>query len=343
MDTASATSRLVFERADLLTDHPFDQPHVVDGHRLHGGFIDGTYQSPRALGRSQALQAWGQALVARGGHPLNADSRLLTGPRVPNARQQMTLIGNGLDQGFWNSLTIIGKIEAKGRLLAEMEFPDLQPWIVEDISEMAIGHLSKGLLLAHGLDEGGLPAEGIGGHDEMWFVARDLAFGANAYPDVDPPDNIGRPVTEDKNPLGVAPQVEGLVSFLTNLLIIEFRAELGFAESQAVLRNPDLFTTRRPQAELAAEMVERIRVDELIHVESLCLYLGEFRSVTFRTDDGGTVSGMQLIDSFWADLVHWASVEQPRLAAIQQRQLIVDRISDHPDSTRVLNEFDAVA
>ena len=54
---------------------------------------------------------------------------------------------------------------------------------------MAIGHLDRGLLLAHGLDEGGESADGpdgeaIGGHDVMWFVARDLAFGPGAFDDV---------------------------------------------------------------------------------------------------------------------------------------------------------------
>jgi len=343
MSTSSTSSQLVFDQDELLTDHPFDRPQVVNGHRLHGGFIDGVYESPRALGRSRAIAAWRRALESRGGSPLDADAGLLSGRRVPNARQQTVLVRNGLDQTFWNSLTIIGKIEAKGRLLAEMEFPDLQPWIVEDISRMAIGHLGKGLLLAHGLDEGGLPAEGIGGHDEMWFVARDLAFGPGAHPDVEPPENISRPASEDKVHLGVSPQVEGLVSFLANLLIIEFRAELGFAETQAVLRSPDLFTDRRAEAGLAAELVERIRTDELIHVESLCLYLGEFRSVTFRTDNGGSVSGERLIDSFWADLVHWASVEQPKLASEQQRRIILERIAAHPDAKRVLREFEAAA
>jgi len=343
MGTESTSSQLVFDQEELLTDHPFDRPQVVKGHRLHGGFIAGVYQSPRALVRSRALGAWRQALESRGGSLLDAHAGLLSGLRIPNSRQQMVLVRNGLDQTFWNSLTIIGKIEARGRLLAEMEFPDLQQWITEDISEMAIGHLGKGLLLAHGLDEGGQPAEGIGGHDQMWFVARDLAFGVGAHPDVEPPENIGRPVAEDKVHLGVPPQVDGLVSFLANLLIIEFRAELGFAETQAVLRNPELFTDRRPEAELAAELVERIRTDELIHVESLCLYLGEFRSVTFRTDDGGAVSGQRLIDSFWAELVHWASVEQPKLVAAQQRQIMRDRIASHTDAERVMAEFDAAA
>ena len=55
-------------------------------------------------------------------------------------------------------------------MLAEMKFPDLRNIVVEDISSMAIGHLNGGLLVAHGIDEGGEPDKGIGGHDVMWFV-----------------------------------------------------------------------------------------------------------------------------------------------------------------------------
>ncbi len=228
--------------------------------------------------------------------------------------QQRVLLRNGLGRWFWDQLTITGKIEARGRLLADIAFPDLQPVIVDDISEMAIGHLGGGLLVAHGLDEGGQPDLGIGGHDVMWFLARDLAFGEDAYPDAEPPDNIGRPDAGTRLMPELPPEIEGLISLLANLLIIEFRAELGFAEAQAILRSPDVFVDRRDEAELAAEIIERIRTDELIHVRSLCVYLGELRSVTFRTDDGGTVSGSELIDRFWDGMVHWATVEQPALA-----------------------------
>ena len=44
--------------------------------------------------------------------------------------------------------------------------------------------------------------------------------------------------------------------------VIEFRAEIGFAETQTILRSPDVFTDRRAEAETAAEIVERIRTDE---------------------------------------------------------------------------------
>jgi hypothetical protein len=334
---------LRYSRDELMEDHDYAEPQVVAGRRMHGGFLaDGTYQPPRTKVRGPAIDAWTKALRDRGGEIFDADASLLDGVRLPNIEQQRVLLRNGLGETFWNNLTIIGKIEAKGRLLADITFPDLQDVIVEDISEMAIGHLNEGLLVAHGLDEGGLPDQGIGGHDEMWFVARDLAFGAGAYPDVDPPENIARPDDERRIP-ELRPEIEGLVSFLANLLLIEFRAELGFSETQAVLRTPDLWGERAGQAAEAAEIIGRIRTDEEIHVTSLRLYLGEIRSCTFRTVDGGTISGAEVIDRFWSDLVRWAVVDKPALEADQQRTMLEERIRAHIEADRVLEEFDSAA
>ena len=281
------------------------------------------------------------ALVARGGAPFAADSSLLGGVRLPNVEQSRVLLRNGLGETFWNTLTITGKIEAKGRILAEMAFPDLQPFIVDDISQMAIGHLGKGLLKAHGFDEGG--TAGIGAHDEMWFAARDLVFGAGAYPDVDPLENISRPEAGRRFMPEVEPMVEGLLSLIMNLLVIEFRAEIGFAATQALLRTEDLFVDRRAEAEEAAEIVDRIRADEDIHVRSLRLYLGECASVQFRTVDGDAVSGRELIGRFWDGLVRWATVDQPRLVAEQQREVLHRRVSAHPQGERIWREFEAAA
>jgi hypothetical protein len=334
---------LRYTRDQLMTDHDYAEPHLVAGRRMHGGFLaDGTYVPPRTKVRQPAVHAWSEALRARGGDVFDADASLLDGVRLPNIEQQRVLLRNGLGESFWNTLTIIGKIEAKGRLLADITFPDLQDVIVEDISEMAIGHLNDGLLVAHGLDEGGLPDQGIGGHDEMWFVARDLAFGEDAYPDVEPADNIARPDDERRIP-ELRGDTEGLVSFLANLLLIEFRAELGFSETQAVLRTPELWGERADAAAEAAEIIGRIRTDEEIHVSSLRLYLGEIRSCTFRTADGGTIAGAEVIDRFWDDLVKWAVVDKPALEADQQRRMLEERIRRHPEADRVLAEFDAAA
>ena len=337
-------TQLVYSEDELMRDHPDLRPHMILGQRVHGGFdADGKYQPPRALVRERALDAWTGALRDRGGDVFGADSSLLAGVRVVNVDQQRVLLRNGMGRWFWNQLTVTGKIEARGRLLADVAFPDLQPVIVDDISEMAIGHLGGGLLLAHGLDEGGQPDLGVGGHDVMWFLARDLAFGTDAYPDVDPPENIGRPDAGTRYMPELPPEIEGLISLLANLLIIEFRAELGFAEAQAILRSPDVFTDRRDDAELAAEIIERIRIDEEIHVRSLCVYLGELLSVTFRTNDGGTVTGRELIDRFWGGMVRWATVEQPSLTAPQVRSDVEAYIATHPEADRVLAEFGAVA
>ncbi|MDP2291376.1 MAG: hypothetical protein Q8M22_09305 [Actinomycetota bacterium] len=333
---------LVYSEADLMRDHPHLAPHVVAGRLMHGGFHpDGSYQPPRAFVRVPALDAWTAALVERGGSPLDAHASLLRGERTPTVEQSRVLLRHGLGETFWNSLTVIGKIEARGRLLAEIEFPDLQPHIVDDISHMAIGHLGRGLLKAHGYDEGG--TDGVGAHDQMWFAARDLAFGEGAYPDVDPPENIARPEAGARLMPELPPQVEGLLSLLMNLLVIEFRAEIGFADTQAILRTPDLFVDRRAEAEEAAEIIERIRTDEAIHVSSLRLYLGECASVTFRTVDGGAVSGQVLIDRFWNGLVQWATVDQPALTAAVQRELLHRRIEAHPAADVVRHEFDAAA
>ena len=336
--------QLTYSADELMQDHPDLQPHIILDQRVHGGFDpSGSYQPPRAYKREQALDAWTAALRERGGDVFPADSSLLDGQRVVDVDQQRVLLRNGLGRWFWDQLTVTGKIEARGRLLADVAFPDLQPVIVDDISQMAIGHLGRGLLVAHGLDEGGQPDLDIGGHDVMWFLARDLAFGDDAHPDAEPPDNIGRPDAGTRYMPELPPEVEGLISLLANLLIIEFRAELGFAEAQAVLRSADVFTDRRDGAELAAEIIERIRTDELIHVRSLCLYLGELQSVTFRTLDGGTISGRALIDRFWDGMVHWATVEQPKLNAERVRPALDAYVATHPDAERVLAELAATA
>lgn len=334
--------KLVYQREELLRSHDYVRPQVEAGRRLHGGFLaDGRYVPPRLLNRGPAVEAWTEALRRRGGDLLPADSSLLAGLRYPNEAQWKLLLREGLGQGFWNTLTITGLIEARGRVLADMGFPELQPVIEEDISPLAVGHLNRGLLEAHGLDEGGEPDQGIGGHDVMWFALRDLAFGEVAWPQPEVPD-IARPESEAAEVPGLPIGILRTVYFLANLLMIEFRAELGFSLTERLLRDPELFRARRAQAERAAEIVTRIRSDEEIHVASLRLYLGELRGLHFRTRDGRRLPGREVVDPLWEGIVRWATVEQPLLAAERQRKLFDQRISAHPQAERVRREFDAL-
>lgn len=334
------TASLVYSREELCRSHDYARPQVIAGHRLHGGFDgDGNYIPPRMLGRQAAIEAWTEALRARGGDWLEADSSLLGGVRYPNEAQQKYLLQQGLGQTFWNNLTITGMIEGRGRILADMSFPDFQQVVDEDISEMAIGHLNKGLLWAHGVDEGGEPDKGIGGHDVMWFALRDLAFGETDFPEPVVPERIGRPESGEQEEPEIPVAFEQTINFLLNLLMIEFRAEIGFSFTERMLRDPELFTDRRAEAEEAADVVCRIRADEEIHISSLRLYLGELRQVHFKTRSGARKPGSEIIDDAWSRLVHWATVEQPKLAAVESRKMLSERILKHPDGERILEGF----
>ena len=336
-------TQLVYTEEELFRSHDYAKEHNVAGHQLHGGFdAEGNYVSPRALIRDPAFDAWAEALRARGGDLLDADASLLGGQRNPSEAQQKLLLQEGLGQTFWNNLTITGLIEGRGRMLAEANLPHFQEFVDEDISEMGIGHLNGGLLFAHGIDEGGEPAKGIGGHDVMWFALRDLAFGDTDFPTPEVPERIGRPEPASRETPEIPEQFEGLISLLLNLLLIEFRAERGFSFTERLLRDPELFVDRRKEAELAAEVVNRIRLDEEVHVLSLRLYLGELRSVALKKTDGGSKPGHELIDPAWRRIVRWATLEQPKIQAEQSRKLLTERILAHPDGERILPAFNAL-
>jgi len=335
---------LRYPRKELLRSHPVAREHRVAGRLLHGGFDgDDRYLPPRLAGRVPALAAWTDALRARGGDLLAADASLLAGVRGTNEAQQKLLLQEGLGQTFWNLLSITGEIEGRGRVLADLQLPGFADAVVEPIASLAIGHLSGGLLEAHGFDEGGDPRSDAGGHAAMWFALRDLAFGEVAFPPAVAPARIGRPDEEARLVPEIPARIEGTIAFLMNLLLIEFRAALNFDFTERLLRDPELFCERRAEAELAADVVNRIRIDEEVHVESLRLYLGELRASTFRTAGGGTIAGSAVIDRLWAGVVHWWTVLQPPLAAAQQRAVLRERIHEHTDGARIWERFVALA
>lgn len=336
-------TKLTYTRDELMASDPTARPHEVAGYRLHGGFdAAGTYVSPRTLNRWPAVKAWQAALTGRGWPLIDATTQLLKRGHYPSIDQQKILLGQGLGETFWNSLTITGIIEARGQALCQFEAPDFQQIIVEDISNSCTGHLHKGLLYAHGIDEGGDPKvpNGPGAHDQMWFAARDLVFGKGRYPIPPVPESISRP---DQGRL--MPQLpagfEQLILLLMNVLMIEVRAEAGFSFNCALLRDTSVFTDKRAEAELAADMIERIRTDEAIHVAYLQTTVSEMRSFTFKTVDGGRIAGKDLIDPVWAEMVKWHGETQADLARAQSRMLIHDRIAALPNGAEIIKQFDA--
>jgi hypothetical protein len=336
-------TKLVYNEAELLAEHAYARPQIEAGYRLHGGFdAADTYISPRTLVRWPAVRAWQAALAARGFPLIDASTRLLRRGNYPSFEQQKLLLDLGLGQTLWNSLTITGFIEARGRRLAEFPAPDFHLIVDEDIFGTATGHLGKGLLKAHGFDEGGRPESGEGGHDTMWFAARDLLFGKDAYPLPVVPESLARPELGRLMPQIPLPH-EQTILMLMNVLMIEIRAEAFFSFCTRVMRSGDLFGERRAAAEQAALLVERIRQDEAIHVAYLQATVSELRSFNFRTEDGGRVPGKAFIDPIWNGMVHWHAVTTPEHSRVQTREVIAAQLLAAPDGAKRLAVFDALA
>lgn len=335
-------SKLTYTRDEIMADHPYAQQHIEAGYRLHGGLDDkGNYISPRTLNRWPAVEAWQEQLAQRGQKIIDASTRLLKRGPYPTVDQQKFLLGHGFGETLWNSLTITGIIEARGGMLAQAVAPDFQEIIVEDLSGTCLGHLNKGLLAAHGYDEGGQKALGIGGHDDMWFAVRDALFGKDAYPIPEVPASIARPESDRRIPQ-VPKEYEDWILLLMNVLMIEVKAESFFSFCQGIMRDPTNFTDRRPAANHAADMVERIRTDEAIHVAYLATMVSELRSLTIKTVDGKTVPGAQVIDPVWNQMIAWHSVTQADFAREQSRDGIIARLKSKPNGPALAATFDSL-
>lgn len=335
-------ARLLYSRDELIADHDYTKPQIESGYRLHGGFNEkGEYISPRTLYRWPAVRAWQSSLKERKAELIDASPRLLKRGPYPTAEQQKFLLAKGDGESLWNGLTITGVIEARGALLATVSAPDFQNIVVEDLRETCLGHLNKGLLEAHGWDEGGTKSKGIGGHDDMWFAVRDALFGKNAYPIPPVPESLARPETGRRMP-DIPKEYEDWILLLMNVLMIEVRAENFFSFCIEVMRDPDNFRDRRAAANHAAELVHRIRTDEAIHVAYLQTVISELRSFTIKTVDGRKIPGRTIIDPVWEKMIEWHAVTNADFSRKQSRENVVERLRKRPDGERLIAEFDAL-
>lgn len=335
-------SKLVYTADELLAEHPYARPHEEAGYKLHGGFdAKGHYISPRTYHRWPAIRAWSERLRNGGGEIVDASQQLMVKGHYPSVAQQNLLLEHGLRESLWDSLTVTGIIEARGRRLATAKAPDFQSIIVEDISETATGHLNKGLLTAHGLDEGGNPETGEGGHDSMWFAVRDMLFGKDAYRVPSVPETLSRPELKRLMPQ-IPEEHEHFILLLMNILMIEVRAENFFAFCTTVMRDPSNFRDRRAAAEHAAEIVDRIRQDEASHVGYLAAVVSELRSFTFRGIDGAPIKGADMIDTVWRGMVHWHAVANAEFDREQTRRELTRALLGMPNGAELTARFDAL-
>ncbi|HEY1631195.1 MAG TPA: hypothetical protein VGF56_07755 [Rhizomicrobium sp.] len=338
-------AKLSYSADEILADHAYAKPHLEAGYKLHGGFDEaGHYISPRTLHRWPAIDAWTEALKARGHDIVDSSPALLVRDSYPNIAQQSMLLELGFGQTLWDSLSITGVVEARGRMLAEATAPDFQPIVEEDISETAVGHLNKGLLRAHGLDEGGDPSRGEGGHDAMWFAVRDMLFGQHAYPHAEVPASLARPDTGRLMPQ-ISAEHERWVLLLMNVLMIEIRAERFFNFCTSVMRDPRNFRDRRDVADHAADLVDRIRQDEAPHVGYLAIVMSELRSFTFKVADGKAadgkrVKGAEFIDPVWRGMVQYHAVTSIDFEHERTRKEFAQMFGAKPGGEALLRQFE---
>jgi hypothetical protein len=310
MSTAGDT-QLQYDQGELLASHEYVEPLMVGGMRCHGGFDhDGRYVPPRTLYRVPAIEAWKAKRQADFGTPL-LDVPLATWPEhYPNLAQARYLLQEGVSQPLVSTLTRIGTVEGFGAAIRNVPLPELRRCFDEEIEGTAIEHLGRGLYEAHARDEAGY--EGVAGHREMWFAARDVAFdcpvdevqvqgimarmgfgGGGAG--VDPVEARRRAIAGRLLPEDVPYDLEAIINFMARVLLIEISAFHTFAWAEALLSDPDLVAGEGE----AARVVAYIRQDETPHVEYLKTALSEMRDRTFVGESGRKHSGGEMVSRLW--------------------------------------------
>ena len=344
--------QLTYDEAELLASHDYEAPLVAGGVRCHGGFdADGRYVSPRTRYRAPAIEAWQANHRATFGTEL-LDLPLSTWPgHYPNVAQARFLLESGLPGPIISSLTRIGTVEGFGGMIRLAPVPDPRRTFVEDTDGTALAHLTGGLFEAHARDEAGFDPDGgagdraEGGHKQMWFAARDVAF--------------GQPPTEDETELmlqrmgigqmakasthrlwpdDVSIDLEMLVERMTRLLLIEISAFHTFAWAEELLDDADLVAGDGE----AARLVSYIRADETPHVEYLKTVLTEIRDRTV-VGERGRHAGAELVGATW-DRALAQSLGERRQANLDAfRAEVAHAAHGRPDAADLLARFDDLA
>jgi len=303
--------QLTWTESELLTGHDVVEPLVAGGVRCHGGFDDnGQYVSPRTRHRGPAIEAWQQSHREQFGTEI-IDAPLELWPEVfPNVAQSKYLIREGVREPTISALTRIGTVEGFGSMIRNVHVDDLQTHFDDSIAGTATAHLQHGLFEAHARDEAGWEDEG--GHKQMWFAARDIAFEHPVSPDMTQAmlERMGivapggtPPTPEEARANAQALRrfadldlsLEMMLRRMVGLLMIEVSAFHTFAWAEEVLADSDLVAGDGA----AATLVRYVRADETPHVEYLRTALTEMRDRTFVGESGRRIAGAEVIGELW--------------------------------------------
>jgi hypothetical protein len=346
--------QLTWTEQELLAGHAIEAPLVAGGVRCHGGFdANGEYVSPRTRNRVPAIRAWQRAHREQFGTEI-LDAPLELWPEVfPNVAQSKYLLREGVREPTISALTRIGTVEGFGSMIRSVKVERLQSHFEESIADTAVAHLQGGLFEAHARDEAGWEDEG--GHKQMWFAARDVAF--------------EQPVTDDMTqmmlermgivaPGGQLPSademrraaealrrfpdldlsLEMMLRRMVGLLFIEVSAFHTFAWAEEVLADRDLVAGDGT----AAALVSYVRADETPHVEYLRTALTEMRDRTFIGASGRRIPGSEVIGGLWdAALEQSLGVNRQNFVRTQTAE-VEHALAGHPRRAEVLEGFRAL-
>jgi hypothetical protein len=342
------SAQRIFTEEELLSDATVVEPLVAGGVRCHGGFDqDGRYVSPRTRLRVPAIEAWRAHHEATFGAPLVDVPLARWGEHFPNVAQARFLIGAGVPEPLIATLTRIGTLEGYGANIGLLKPSDLHRFFDEDITGTAIDHLGRGLFEAHGRDEAGWGE--AAGHRDMWFAARDIAFGRQATDvDVDVDGMLARmgfgPRGSDGGELRRLPEdidgrLEFMVTVMIRVLFIEISAFHTFRWAEGWLSDTDLVAGEGA----GGRLVGYIRADESPHVAYLSTALTELRDRTWVGDGGRRHAGVEMIERLWAPLLEQSlgrGREDGRRAILGEVQRWCLQRERGPD---ILAEFHALA
>jgi hypothetical protein len=330
-------SNLEYSFDDLMTEQDYEQPLVAGGVRCHGGYIGGAYVPPRSKVRGPAVAAWRDRLRADGLPLLHVPAHYVP-PNYPNYPQAKYLLQEGVREPVTRALTLIAIIEGFGARIRDLPVPDWRTEVREDIAGTALAHLGGGLFEAHARDEAGHRDQG--GHKQMWEAARDVGLDRPKIP-----GDVLMRLMSGGGPRGdvqrlfpqLSAHMEGMVTMMATVLVVEAFAEDTFDWAQQLLGDPEVSV----DAERARHIVSCIAADELPHVEYLSVALSELRGRTLRSPDGRfEVPGAEVVDSIFARQLRGMATRRPQEQRDRVRGDIHGLIADAARASTIARRFE---
>ena len=331
-------SKLEYTTEELMSDDEYEEPLFGGEVRCHGGYSGGQYISPRVKFRKPAILAWKQRLIDDG-EPLVYIPDEYVPPNYPSYDQAKYLLQEGIVDPVTRALTTISIVEGFGARIRDIDLPDFEKEIREDISGTALAHLDKGLIEAHARDEAGHRDQG--GHKQMWEAARDIGLNNPEIPD----DVLMRMMSGSRSRSrerlfpDLSANMEGMISFIATVLVVETFAEDVFAWAIDLLGDPEV----SHDPELASHLVKCIRSDETPHVDYLTVALSELRARTLISEDGKReFQGSEVIDLIFSRQLRGAATNRPKDARQFLQTEIHELISDKDKANRISSKFESL-